>query len=147
MVAKDDQKNSGNMELRDAMRSSRWLRGIRKMGGGNHVLEDEEAVVGVNKGPTNTGKANNSIKKSADSATKGMDAKGFRSNFSTKSKGSFHVDPPNGSQIPFQRFEHQKQLDPVTVMFNMLNKDYQARARHRPPINNNVPVKRFGNKP
>ncbi|XP_042410847.1 uncharacterized protein LOC122000535 [Zingiber officinale] len=34
----------------------------------------------------------------------------------------------------------KQHLDAVAEMFNMLNKDYQARAHRRPPINNGSPL-------
>ncbi|WOL17186.1 hypothetical protein Cni_G25975 [Canna indica] len=37
---------------------------------------------------------------------------------------------------PFHKSETRKQVDAATEVFNMLHKDYQTRARRRPPINN-----------
>ncbi|KAJ8461306.1 hypothetical protein OPV22_034232 [Ensete ventricosum] len=51
------------------------------------------------------------------------------------------------SHDPFQRIQPKKQLDAVTEMFNMLHKDYQTKARRRPPINNDTPLKHLDAKP
>ncbi|XP_038988108.1 uncharacterized protein LOC120112596 [Phoenix dactylifera] len=47
----------------------------------------------------------------------------------------------HGSHDAFQTIDIQKHQDAVTEMFNMLNKDYAARARRKPPINNDIPLK------
>ncbi|XP_064974108.1 uncharacterized protein LOC135617626 isoform X1 [Musa acuminata AAA Group] len=64
-----------------------------------------------------------------------------------KPKATAQAASHGSSHDPFQRIQPKKQLDAVTEMFNMLHKDYQTKARRRPPINNDTPLKHLDAKP
>lgn len=63
----------------------------------------------------------------------------------TRKIGVFKSDdtilPKSIKHDPFKKNNGKQHLDAVTQMINMLNKDYQAKARRRPPINNSSPLK------
>ncbi|URE14845.1 hypothetical protein MUK42_37403 [Musa troglodytarum] len=64
-----------------------------------------------------------------------------------KPKATAQAASHGSSHDAFQRIQPKKQLDAVNEMFNMLHKDYQTRARRRPPINNDTPLKHLDAKP
>ncbi|XP_072992059.1 uncharacterized protein [Typha latifolia] len=129
----------------------RRLLGGRKMSAVN-VEKDEATEV---KGSINTGKASNTLKKPEDSPSKKMDGKDSKT---TKLKSSTIPKHPSradlqtyhattSSQGPFERINPHKYIDEATDMFNMMSKDYHAKARRRPPINNDVPLHDFDDEP
>ncbi|URE14846.1 hypothetical protein MUK42_37403 [Musa troglodytarum] len=139
---------------------SRWLGG-RKMSAERSEKKDTVETVS---GFLDAGQAKISEEKMFGSTTKMHDKDSRRisipkpkttvkkhtkgsSDEALKPKATAQAASHGSSHDAFQRIQPKKQLDAVNEMFNMLHKDYQTRARRRPPINNDTPLKHLDAKP